>query len=140
MKLLTIIRGVSGSGKTTLAKAISAMNNYAPICEADMYFERNGVYMFDARFLPMVHDWCKHKVRHHMNDFEDHIIVSNTFTTKWEIQPYIDLANEHGYDVQIIDVQGVFGNVHNVPMDVVIKQKERWENITLVKGDKWEML
>ena len=45
------------------------------------------------------------------------VAVSNTFTQKWEMQPYIDMANEHNYHIQIIKCHGdsKWQSIHNVP-------------------------
>lgn len=57
------------------------------------------------------------------------IAVANTFTQEWEMQPYLDLAKEHGYTVHTIIVENRHGNesIHNVPKATVEKMKKRFE-------------
>jgi predicted kinase len=122
MPTLTIIRGVSGSGKTTLAQKIGAV-----VMEADQYFEDAvGGYNFDASKLKEAHAYCKSGVDYWMKHNHD-VVVSNTFTRRWEFQPYLDMADGYDYDVQVITVEGNFGSIHNVPDEVIQKQRDRWE-------------
>ena len=122
MPTLTIIRGVSGSGKTTLAYKIGY-----PLCEADDFFyDETGKYVFDPTKLKDAHEWCRRGVESYMQDGVN-VTVANTFTRRWEYAPYLTLADNYGYDVQIISVDGKFNNVHNVPEEVVKKQRDRFE-------------
>lgn len=126
MPVLTIIRGASGSGKTTLAKALSKSKNCAYF-EADMFFERDGEYKFDFRKLNNAHRWCQRSVENRLSLGVD-VIVSNTFTKLWEVQPYINLADQYGYDVQVIHCQGRFKNVHGVPEEKVQQMRDNFED------------
>jgi predicted kinase len=57
------------------------------------------------------------------------IVVSNTFTQEWEMEPYFTLAKEYGYTVFTIVVENRHGgtNVHNVPEDKLEQMKNRFE-------------
>lgn len=57
------------------------------------------------------------------------LVVSNTFTRAWEMQPYLDLAGMFAYDVVLVEVHGDFGSVHNVPPEAMKKMRDRWEHI-----------
>ena len=59
----------------------------------------------------------------------DKIVVSNTFTQEWEMEPYFTLAKEYGYTVFTIVVENRHGgtNVHNVPEDKIEQMKNRFE-------------
>jgi uridine kinase len=130
MPTLTIIRGVSGSGKTTLAKLIAYQKYVSGVlCEADQFFEDlEGNYNFDASKLKEAHAYCKRQVEYFMQTPQlEQIVVSNTFTRKWEYEPYVDLADAYNYDLQIITVQANFGSIHDVPEDVIQMQRDRWE-------------
>lgn len=125
MQTLTVIRGASGSGKTTLAKAMA--NTYgARYVEADMFFTSQGKYSFDFKKLKDAHAWCKKTVENEMLDGLD-VIVSNTFTKLWEMQPYLDMAKQYGYSVQVIHCQGRFKNVHGVPEEKVQQMRDNFE-------------
>jgi hypothetical protein len=57
------------------------------------------------------------------------IVVSNTFTTEWEMDPYYKLAEQYGYRVYSLVVEnrheGV--NEHGVPADKLEQMKQRFE-------------
>jgi hypothetical protein len=57
------------------------------------------------------------------------VVVSNTFTQEWEMQPYYDLAKEHGYRVYSIIVENRHGGVnsHGVPQETLERMKNRFE-------------
>ena len=122
MKKLYIIRSHSGSGKTTYAKSLGLKHHF----EADDYFLIDGVYCFVPSYLPQANAQCLQKTKDAMQTGED-IVVANTFTRKWEFEPYIQAAKENGYEVEIKIMTGNYKNVHNVPDEVVAKQKARFE-------------
>jgi hypothetical protein len=57
------------------------------------------------------------------------IIVSNTFTQEWEMQPYYDLAEKYGYRVYSLIVENRHDgkNQHGVPQETLEKMKNRFE-------------
>ena len=121
---LYIVRGIPGSGKSTLAKTLGGQHY-----EADMFFiDENGVYNFDFTKIKDAHQWCQGFVKTDMVLEYPKIVVSNTFTQEWEMQPYIDMAKEHNYMVFTIIVENVHGgkNIHNVPDDRIKQMKERF--------------
>jgi predicted kinase len=127
MKLI-LIRGVSGSGKTTYAEKLKKEDPSFSHYEADMYFYRNGEYHFDPKKLKQAHDWCKAQTEIDLM-FGRTVIVSNTFTQKWEIEPYIQLAKKYEADIIIKKATGVYQNIHGVPTEALEKMRQRWEDI-----------
>lgn len=126
---LVLIRGVSGSGKTTYAKKIIKENPEFSHYEADMYFHApDGDYKFDPKLLPKAHEWCRSQTEKDLRDGKS-VIVSNTFTKQWEIQPYINLAKKLGVDLVIKKAVGNYKNVHGVPDSAVDAMKSRWEDV-----------
>ena len=125
---LILVRGISGSGKTTYAeqmkKEYPSMSHY----EADMYFYKNGEYQFDPAKLKQAHNWCKSQTEIDLM-FGKSVIVSNTFTQKWEIEPYIQLGKKYGADITIKKATGNYQNVHGVPAEALEKMRQRWEDI-----------
>jgi len=126
--MLTIVRGLPGSGKSTLAAAIASKvtSRVSYHFEADQYFEQSGQYVFDPKLLPAAHADCLARTRMALTAGA-HVFVSNTFTQRWEYQPYLDMAAELGVKVQVIEVHGDFGSIHNVPDETITRMRNRWE-------------
>lgn len=121
---LVLIRGLPGSGKSTLARS---MNGYAHH-EADHYFERGGEYRFDPAQLPVAHANCLQHTEQSLNAGVP-TVVSNTFTRKWEMQPYFDLANRLNVPVRVIEATGCWSNVHGIPQEAIERMQKRWERL-----------
>lgn len=127
MKQVVIIRGLPGSGKTTLATALAEQVHTVHV-EADHFFERIGK-VFDRALLAEAHADCFTRFELALYDPRvQRVIVSNTFTTRWEYQPYVDAANKAGYSPQIVVCRGNFGSVHDVPEAALRRMRERWED------------
>jgi hypothetical protein len=47
-----------------------------------------------------------------------------------KVDPYLNLAEEYGYSVFIIECQNDFDSIHDVPEEKVEAMRERWEEIT----------
>jgi len=130
MKNLILVRGVSGSGKTTVANLFSN----ALVFSTDDYWELGGNgYQFDASKLGIAHKWNKNRVEESMKYFDGNnnnvnIVVHNTFTTEWEMKPYVAMAEKYGYRVHTIIVENRHNsqNVHGVPQETLDKQKNRF--------------
>ena len=122
-KVIYIVRGLPGSGKSTLAKSICNQH-----IEADMYFDQEGRYNFDASKLKDAHEWCRTKTEEWMKKGYN-VAVSNTFTQEWEMDAYFKLADKYGYMVTTLIVENRHGgkNTHNVPDEVIEKMKTRFE-------------
>jgi len=129
MKTLYIVRGVPGSGKSTFAKSLGGTH-----FEADMFFMKDGEYKFDMSKIKEAHNWCQDSVNTAMimnntAGLNETIVVSNTFTQEWEMKPYFELAETHGYRVFSIIIENRHGGVneHNVPEEVLSLMKNRFE-------------
>jgi predicted kinase len=126
MKELFLLRGLPGSGKSTLAKSIGGFN-----VEADQFFIVDGEYRFDPSKLKWAHELCRMECERAMKDGVK-IVISNTFTQDWEIQPYFDLAEKYDYRVYSLVVENRHGesentNVHNVPKEKIDSMRERFQ-------------
>lgn len=134
MTNLIIVRGIPGSGKSTLAQKIKTIAQEH--LEADMYFNIDGQYKFDASKLGAAHGWCQSECDYFLS-YKTDVIVSNTFTTIKEMKPYFEMAKKYGAQVQVITVESTFKNVHNVPEEVLAKQKARFATDL---SSLWEIL
>ena len=124
-KVLYIVRGIPGSGKSTFAKTLDGQHY-----EADMYFiDEEGNYNFDVTKIKDAHQWCQSFVETDMVLEYPKIVVSNTFTQNWEMEPYFKLAKEYGYTVFTIVVENRHGGVnqHGVPEDKLQMMKDRFQ-------------
>jgi predicted kinase len=124
MKQLILFRGLPGSGKSTLSESICD-----DVYSADMFFERNGEYHFDATQLRTAHEWCKSHVEIALHADVPIIGVANTFTQQWEMDPYFELAKKYGYRISTIIVENRHEstNVHGVPDEALEKMENRFE-------------
>ena len=124
-KELYILRGLPGSGKSTLAKSLGGKH-----VEADMYhLDENGNYNWKPERVKEAHAWCQNQVRNWILESEERMIVSNTFTQEWEMKVYFDWAKEFDYKVFSIIIENRHGGVneHNVPEEILVKMKDRFE-------------
>ena len=122
MSKLILIRGLPGSGKSTLARDIVSEDGIH--FETDMYWGPN--YDFDMSKLGEAHKWCQDSTRKYLT-LGSTVVVSNTFTTKKELQPYFDMAKALGIVPHVILCQGIWNNTHNVPEEVLAKMRTRFE-------------
>jgi len=124
MSSLFIIRGLPGSGKTELAHEITSN-----IFSADDYFinPQTGEYTFIVAWLPLAHSNCIQRVRLAMQSNLPKIAVANTFSMRWEMQPYYDAAKQFNYRVYELTANGKFTSIHDVPQTTIDRMKARWE-------------
>ena len=136
MKQLILVRGLSGSGKTLLASTICGdAENRFMISADDFFVDDQGEYRFNGDKLKEAHTWCQEETKEAMEDDFEVIVVHNTFTRKWEVDPYLELAEKLGYAVQVINLyDGGLSDrelsqrcVHNIPAHVIQKQRKRWD-------------
>ncbi|TRZ47868.1 MAG: ATP-binding protein [Dehalococcoidia bacterium] len=125
---LNIFRGLPGSGKSTIAAKYAG-----PLFEADQFFMEAGQYKFNPSKLKEAHSACRRSVEDAMKEKIPTINVANTNTQLWEVQSYLNLAEQHGYDVELIHVKGDWGSAHNVPEEAIQSMAARWQPI---KGEK----
>jgi hypothetical protein len=100
-----------------------------------MYFTNgDGQYIFNRADIKKAHEWCQNEVQfamilNHTSGLNESIVVSNTFTQEWEMEPYYKLAETYGYRVFSLLVENRHGgeNLHNVPEDKIEVMRKRFE-------------
>jgi len=131
MTTLYIIRGLPGTGKSTLGKTLSGGQAFA----ADDYFMVDGEYRFDPSLLGEAHNQCARNVKNALTEGRWTVAVCNTFSRRWEYEPYINMAKRVGARFYLIDLfdgatplEELFErNQHGVPRHVFEDMHDRWE-------------
>lgn len=127
-KMLYLVRGLPGSGKSTFARTLSDHMSGHWWEADDFFYDDNFEYKFDASKLHEAHKWCHDRTSISMLFGHPVVIVSNAFTTEKELQPYLQLAKDYGYNVTTLIVENRHGNasVHNVPEETMQKMRNRF--------------
>ena len=125
MKLILMV-GVPGSGKSTKAAKIAA-NLGAIIISTDSIFISDSTYLFVPEFIGAAHKINQAKVKVAMQR-RYNIVVDNTNLQEWERKPYLDLAAEFDYEVELVEPDTPWKNdaaecfkrcTHGVPLDCI---------------------
>lgn len=114
-KVLIIMQGVPGSGKSHLATSITQDYRLSEfdytatlIASTDEYWVNNPEreYAFDGSKLGEAHAWNQARVEDAMTRqwAVPVIVVDNTNVLYRHAKPYFELADKHGYQVQVIRV------------------------------------
>ena len=132
MKRLTLIRGLPGAGKTSLATRLAGVE----VFEADDFFLlEDGTYRYDPNLVSKAHSWCQSQANAHLKDGHS-CAVSNTFSKRWEMEPYLRMADAHGARVVVIDLfdggctddELAERTTHDVPKGRIAKMRKGWEH------------
>lgn len=134
MQTITLVRGISGCGKTTLAQQL-ALGGNRKLVAADDFFMKDGAYCFEPSRLPDAHAWCQQVAADSIREGK-HVIVHNTFTQRWEMEPYLKMAADSGcrvtvvslYDGGCTDEELAERNSHGVPLAGIRSMRGRWEH------------
>ena len=129
-KNLILLRGLPGSGKSTLASVLSEDGKY-PVFSVDDYFTnpQTGEYTFDFKNNHLAYKLCEENTKECMVNNESKILVHNTFTMDWELEPYFKLSAEHDYILFVITVENYHqsGNIHEVSNEQLQKMAEKYK-------------
>jgi len=140
MSNLILIRGLPGSGKSTLAREL--VGEGGRVVSADDYFtSTTGEYNFNPSLLPQAHAQCQEETKRYLWDGDDGrlvtpVVVANTFSQRWEIEPYIQIASgAHArltvvdlFDGGLSDEELAQRNIHGVPVAGISAMRARWEH------------
>lgn len=126
---LLLLRGLPGSGKTTLAGVLSENNRY-PVYSIDSYFiNEQGDYHFEHTKNHLAYKNCESQTEAALKDGMTKIIVDNTFTHDWEMEPYFRLAETYGYRLFVLTVENRHNgkNVHGVSEQQLEKMRQKFQ-------------
>lgn len=127
---LILLRGLPGSGKSTLAMVLSEDEKY-PIFSVDDYFTNSetGEYLFDFKNNHLAYKLCEENTKLSMSNKLSKIIIHNTFTMDWELEPYFKLASEFNYSIFVVTVENYHhsGNIHDVSDEQLQKMAEKYK-------------
>lgn len=129
---LILLRGLPGSGKSTLGKTIlrCVSCDVPDVISADDYFvDEKGNYNFDSSKLKEAHSDCQIRCANKMKNEFSRVVVANTFTQKWEMDIYFEMAERYNYMVHSVIVENRHGskNIHNVPDKKIEEMKDRFD-------------
>lgn len=123
---LLICRGLPGSRKSHYAKKLSKQFNIKHF-ENDAYLYVNGEYKWTPFTAKLAAKKCFEDT---MNELKAgrNAIVSNVFVTKKAIDKYVNMAKQLGASVMVIRMTNDFGNIHNVPQDILTSMKNNFQD------------
>ena len=127
---LILLRGLPGSGKSTLAKVLSENTTY-PMFSVDDYFtdKETGVYNFDFKQNYLAYAQCEEMTNTAMKNESTKIIIHNTFTMDWELEPYFKLASKYNYNLFVVTVENYHQNknTHGVSSEQLQKMANKYK-------------
>jgi predicted kinase len=129
MRELILLRGLPGAGKTTLAGVLSEQGKYPMFCVDDYFTDTNGEYDFRFQENHLAYKLCEENSRNAMEAGVEKIIVHNTFTMEWEIEPYFKLASENKYRVHVLTVENRHSskNTHDIPDEHIERMRAKFK-------------
>jgi predicted kinase len=129
---LILLRGLPGSGKSTFAELISEKGRY-PVYSIDSFFTNpeTGNYSFDFSKNYLAYKNCEEQTLSAMRNGKEKIIVDNTFTIEWEMEPYFKMASEFSYRIFVLTVENRHGNsnIHSISNEQLEKMAARYKVI-----------
>ena len=130
MQQLIILRGLPGAGKSTFARKLRERGDDGWfVTSADNFFIVNGEYQYKSNVTKYAHEYCRSQTVQLLLSGRS-VIVDNTNTQIWEMEPYLNLKSLFDLDIIITEVYGSFTNIHGVPDSKIQQMKDRWEEIT----------
>ncbi|KAI8917820.1 hypothetical protein DFJ77DRAFT_457935 [Powellomyces hirtus] len=135
-KTMFIMRGAPGSGKSSLARTLSL--GVGAVLSTDDYFMQSGEYRFDFTQLGKAHEWNQARAQRAIAEGAAPIVIDNTCTQAWEARPYVIMAQDAGYLVEVVEPQTAWWlardiallaarNTHGVDAVTIERMLSRWE-------------
>lgn len=134
-RIMVLMRGLPGSGKSTLA--IKLKGTTGVILSTDDYFyNTRGKYCYDPSRIGDAHHWNEQRALQKLQDGKTPIIIDNTNLQAWEMKPYVKLALQYDYEVDILDADTPWKlnpdelakrNSHGVPKRKIYDMRRRYD-------------
>ena len=126
---LIIVRGLPGSGKTKVAKGIvKSLGGKAVHFESVMYFRTTDDNHYRSNHVKSSHDWCLRSTENALKEGRT-VVVANTFTRGWEIEPFLSLGKELGLKTTVIKAIETNPNKFGIPDGTIRHMSNRWEDV-----------
>uniref|UniRef100_A0AAG5D075 Smr domain-containing protein n=1 Tax=Anopheles atroparvus TaxID=41427 RepID=A0AAG5D075_ANOAO len=145
-RVMVLMRGAPGSGKSHLSRSLidcaSGGDYRNHIFSADDYFVINGQYKFQPDGLDAAHRFNQKNVLAKARDGWSPIVVDNTNIRLWEMYPYVQIAADHGYHLEILEPVThwrnnsrslAIRNTHGVPEPKIKMMLQNYEKLTDVR-------
>jgi len=129
-KIILLLRGLPGSGKSELAKVLAEKGKY-PILSIDDFFTHPETddYQFDYKANHLAYKSCEERTENLAKAGSEKIIVHNTFTMDWEMEPYFKIASSYDYSIFVVTVENYHKgkNKHNVSEEQLLKMSMKYK-------------
>ncbi|XP_035896859.1 uncharacterized protein LOC118505323 [Anopheles stephensi] len=145
-RVMVLMRGAPGSGKSYLSRTLidrtSGGDYRNHIFSADDYFMVNGVYKFQPDALDAAHRFNQQNVLSKARDGWSPIVIDNTNIRLWEMYPYVQIAADHGYFLEVLEPTThwrnnsrslAIRNTHGVPEPKIRSMLQNFEKLTNVQ-------
>jgi predicted kinase len=144
---MVIMRGMPGSGKSYLSKLILDRSYKEPnykqhIFSADDFFMINGMYQYNVEKLEEAHRFCQNHALTKAREGYSPIVIDNTNLQHWEMYPYVKIAVDNGYVINILEpntpwrnnANSLFKkNTHNIPEIKLRRMIEKYEPLNNIE-------
>ena len=121
-----LIRGLPGSSKSTVARKLAAKYGVKHV-ENDAYLMHGDKYVWTPEAAKDAAKRCFEDAMSALRSRKD-TIVSNVFVTRKSIDRYVRAAKQLGCEVQVWRMTNDFGNVHDVPANVLASMKAGFQD------------
>jgi hypothetical protein len=127
---LLVVRGLPGSGKSTLGREWMEREggegwlHYEP---DHLFRDCGGRYRWDAQLWRQA-EWFTRAMVDRALARGERVVVTDVLATVAEVAGYVELAKAHGATFRVVCSRRRFGSVHRVPVYVVERMREAWED------------